>query len=130
MARALIGLGKIQLRIMQILWRRGEASARQITDDLNGRDPIAHSTVQTLLRQLEGKKLIDHSVGDRIFTFRPLIDQSQVTESAADDMLHRVFGGSALGLVAHLVKTKKITRQELDELRLLIDTHLETDEKQ
>ena len=129
MAKAPIGLGKIQLRIMQILWQRGEASARQITDDLNVHGAIAHSTVQTLLRQLEGKKLIDHSVKDRVFSFRPLIEQSEVAESAADDMLSRVFGGSALGLVAHLVKTKKITRQELDELKTLIDSHLETDEK-
>ena len=129
MARTTIGLGKIQLRIMQVLWQRGEASARQITDDLNALEPISHSTVQTLLRQLESKKVIAHTSVDRIFTFRPLIDKGDVEETAADDVLSRVFGGSALGLVAHLLKSSKITRDELKEIRELIDSHVESEER-
>ena len=51
-------LGRVQLVIMQVLWQRGRATAREITDAINQKEPIAHSTVQTLLRGLEE----DHAV--------------------------------------------------------------------
>ncbi len=47
-----VRMGKVQLRIMRVLWDRGRASAREITELLNQDEPIAHSTVQTLLRKL------------------------------------------------------------------------------
>ena len=50
-----VKLGSVQLRIMRVLWARGEATAREITDDLSRDGAIAHSTVQTLLRKLEAK---------------------------------------------------------------------------
>ena len=46
-------MGQVQLRIMQLLWKLKRASARELTEELNKSEPIAHSTVQTLLRQLE-----------------------------------------------------------------------------
>jgi predicted transcriptional regulator len=55
MAGATPRLGKVQLQIMQILWQRGQATAKEITDELNRHKPTAHSTVQTLLRKLEDK---------------------------------------------------------------------------
>ena len=53
MAKTTPKLGKVQLQIMQVLWERGEATAREITDALCASAPIAHSTTQTLLRKLE-----------------------------------------------------------------------------
>ena len=52
---AAIQLGRVQLLIMQVLWDMGQATAREITDAINRIEPIAHSTVQTLLRGLEEK---------------------------------------------------------------------------
>jgi BlaI family penicillinase repressor len=60
MAKAPPRLGKVQLEIMQVLWERGEATAREITDTLCLSTPIAHSTVQTLLRKLELKGAVSH----------------------------------------------------------------------
>ncbi len=47
-------LGRVQLKIMRVLWDRGRATAREITDVLNEEEFTAHSTVQTLLRKLAG----------------------------------------------------------------------------
>ena len=60
-------LGRMQFRIMQVLWDRGRASARDITDALNEVEPVAHSTVQTLLRQLETKGAVGHEADNRTF---------------------------------------------------------------
>src|SRR4051794_3766081 len=101
MARGMPRLGKVQLRIMQILWERGQATAREITDALSRTEPIAHSTVQTLLRKLEAKGAVTHDVAERTFVFRALCQRSEVTESATRDLLTRLFDGSVYGLVAH-----------------------------
>ncbi len=114
-------LGKVQLQIMQILWERGEATAREITDALNQTEPIAHSTTQTLLRKMEAKGAVAHTVQDRVFVFRPLSQESDTRESAARDLLTRVFGGSVYGLVSHLLKHEELSDDELQRLRRLID---------
>ncbi len=114
-------LGRIQFRIMQVLWDRGRASARQITDALNEADPIAHSTVQTLLRQLEAKGAVGHEAEGRTFVFSPKLQEDRVKRTATRDLLERAFGGDAGSLVAHLLKNERLSRSELDELRRLID---------
>ena len=114
-------LGRMQFRIMQVLWDRGRANAREITDALNEAEPVAHSTVQTLLRQLEAKGAVGHEVEGRIFVFVPRIQEARVKQTAAHELLDRVFGGSVGNLVAHLLKDERVSRAELDELRRLID---------
>ena len=114
-------LGKVQLQIMQILWERGEATAREITDALNLTEAVAHSTTQTLLRKLEAKHAVAHTVRDRVFVFRPLSQEADISESAARDLLTRVFGGSVYGLVSHLLKHETLSDDERLHLRALID---------
>jgi BlaI family penicillinase repressor len=114
-------LGRVQLRIMQILWNRGRATARDITVALNDNDPIAHSTVQTLLRTLEDKSAIAHEVEGRTFVFFPLVKEDKYKRNATRDLLDRVFGGDVQSLVAHLLQNEKVSRKELEEIRRLID---------
>jgi BlaI family penicillinase repressor len=114
-------LGRMQFRIMQVLWDRGKASAREITDALNETEPVAHSTVQTLLRQLEAKAAVGHDAENRTFVFYPRLKEDKVKWTAARDLLERVFGGDVGSLVAHLLKHERLSRDELDELHRLID---------
>jgi len=130
MAKAAPNLGRVQLQIMQILWERGEATAREITDALNLAEPVAHSTTQTLLRKLEAKGAAAHTVHDRVFVFRPLSQEADTRESAARDLLTRVFGGSVYGLVSHLLKHEELSDDELKRLRDLIDAAPNSEEAQ
>jgi BlaI family penicillinase repressor len=114
-------LGRMQFRIMQVLWDRGRANAREITEALNASEPVAHSTVQTLLRQLEAKGAVSHEAEDRTFVFTPLLREDKVKRTAARELLDRVFGGKVGSLVSHLLKQERLTRDELDELHRLID---------
>ncbi len=114
-------LGRVQLLIMQVLWDKRRATAREITDAINATQPIAHSTVQTLLRGLEEKGSISHKVEGRTFIFFPLVEADKFRQNATRDLIERVFGGSAGMLVAHLLKHENVSRKELDEIRKLID---------
>ena len=121
MAKKPIRIGAVQMRIMRALWRHGKATAREITDALSAERAIAHSTVQTLLRKLEAKGVVAHEVEGRTFIFVPLVTEEEVQQSATQELLGRVFDGSAYGLVARLVESKSISRQELERIRGLIE---------
>lgn len=114
-------LGRVQLLIMQVLWDRQQATAREITDALNKKEPIAHSTVQTLLRGLEDKGSVTHATEGRTFVFRPLVDEEKFKQRATSELLQRVFGGDAATLVAHLLKEKSVSPKEIDDIRKLIN---------
>lgn len=121
-----LSFGRMQHRIMQILWERGKANAREITERLNREQPTAHSTVQTLLRKLERKGAVAHELQDRTFVFYPLVEEDKARRSATRELIERVFGGSLTGLVAHLLEHEKIPRKELEQLRRLIDGRKES----
>ncbi len=114
-------MGQVQLKIMQLLWKLKRATARELTDELNKADAIAHSTVQTLLRQLENKGSVDHEQDGRTFYFFPVVPKDKVAKSATRELLHNIFEGSVRGLVSHLLENEKISPAELAEIRKLLD---------
>lgn len=114
-------LGRVQLLIMQVLWEKGRTTAREITESINEIEPIAHSTVQTLLRGLEEKEAVSHDSEGRTFVFFPLVKEAQFKQSATSDLVQRVFRGKAASLVSHLLKNEKVSAKEIDEIRKLID---------
>lgn len=116
-----VRLGRVQLRIMQVLWERQRVTARDITETLNAESPIAHSTVQTLLRNLEAKGAAGHETEGRTFVFFPLVHKEQIAKSVTRDLLDRVFDGRVSNLVSYLLKNEKVSAEELNELRRLIN---------
>ena len=105
---------------MQVIWERDRATARQITDAPNADQPIAHSTVQTLLRGLEVKHAIAHEIEGRTFVFYPLVREGHVARSVTRELVDRVFGGSVSNLVAYLLKNENVSADELQEIRRMI----------
>lgn len=117
-----LSYGDQQLRLLRQLWKR-PLSARELTDALNsepGHPPMAHSTVQTLLRQLEGKGAVDHFQDGRTFIFRPLMEKDHSLAQATRQLIDRLFGGSVQGLVAHLLEHEQVSPAELKKIERLI----------
>ena len=120
-------LGKVQYQIMQTLWRLERASARQITDELAKVQFIAHSTVQTLLRQMEAKGVVTHDVEERTFVYRALYQPSQLPETPLRDLMMRFFHGSVVNMMSHLLKHEAVSREELAQLRQMIEETVENE---
>ena len=114
-------LGRVETQIMQVLWERRQATAREITDALNVGRPVAHSTVQTMLRGLEAKGAVGHEAQGRTFVFRPLVPQTDARRQATRDLVARLFGDSAVGLVAYLLQHEKLSADDLARVRRIID---------
>jgi BlaI family penicillinase repressor len=118
-------LGEVQLAIMRVLWERGRATAKEVTEALNEQRPVAHSTVQTLLRKLEKRGSVTHEKEGRTFYFIPLVQEDEVQQTGVRELLNKVFQGSASGLVSHLLKEEKLSDKELAEIKSLIEDHEE-----
>ena len=119
---AVPAFGEQQMRLMRQLWR-GPMSARELTAALNtklGVEPMAHSTVQTLLRQLEAKGAVAHEEKERTFIFRAIVEEKRTVTQATRELVERLFNGSAQGLVAHLIESEQISSEEIAKIEALI----------
>ena len=84
-------------------------------------EPIKHSTVQTLLRTLVKRGAVAYDVDDRTFIFYPLVENLKVEQHALQDVIDRIFEGSAENLILSVVKNKYISPKELEKIRELLD---------
>ena len=111
-----IHLSQFELEIMEILWKLGEASVREVQDAIQERRRPAYTTVQTIFSRLEEKKAIRRTrkIGNALL-FEPLIAREPVYRRLIDDFLG-LFGGSAKPLVARLLETGQLTLEDLKAL--------------
>jgi BlaI family transcriptional regulator, penicillinase repressor len=114
-------LGRVQMRIMQILWKKQRATAQEITDAISEIEPIKHSTVQTFLRILVKKKIVAFEVDKRTFVYFPLADSDEVTRDAFHNFVNTTFSGSLEGMMSYIVKKVDIPAEQLKKIKKLLD---------
>jgi BlaI family transcriptional regulator, penicillinase repressor len=106
-----------ELEIMKIIWTRGEATVRDVYEELRQHRPVAYTTVMTMLGVLEGKQHVEKVASeDRAFMYRPVRPKQELIGEMVSDFVARVFDGSGAGLVEHMVQSGEISREELVEL--------------
>ena len=115
------GLTDAELRLMDVLWKKGSATVSQVVAGLPKRTPLHYSTVLTTLRILETKGYIGHKKTGRAFTYHPLVEREQAREKAVSHLVRRLFGGSPELLMLNLMKRSKIGAAELEQLRKRIE---------
>jgi predicted transcriptional regulator len=113
-------LGDLQLRIMKVLWERGDASVAHVHDALGGNTTFAYTTIATMLRKMEGRGLVAHHEEGRSFIYRAKVGKSAVSRSMADEFVDRLFAGSLTNAVNHLLSTREVSREELRDIEALI----------
>jgi BlaI family transcriptional regulator, penicillinase repressor len=112
-------LGDLQLRIMQILWERNQATVAQVHQQL-AQDRLAYTTIATMLRKMETRGLVRHRVEGRTFVYRAAVAAQAVSRGMATHLLDRLFEGSLANLVHHLLSTHEVSREELSKIERLI----------
>ena len=110
-----------ELEIMKVIWRSGQATVREVYEDLKARRTIAYTSVQTMMNVLETKGHLKKEPGDRAQTYVPVRPQQTVVRSMVREFVDRVFDGSARPLLVHLLKEKGLTAAERKELQKLLD---------
>ena len=108
-----------EAKVMEIIWEKGPLSAKDIR--LIAADTIGwnKNTTYTVIKKLEAKGFIRRD--DPGFICTPLVSQEEMQRKEAVSLLNRVFGGSRKALFSALLEDEKLSEQEAEELRRLID---------
>ncbi len=121
---AAIHLTDVELELMTILWRRGEATVRQVMAGLpEGRD-LAYTSVSTILRILEQKHALVSRKDGQAHVYQPLLDKCAYEASTLRHLVTTVFDGAATALVARLIDVEAMNHDDLERLRRLLDERL------
>ena len=107
---------------MKVLWAKAPCSAGEIIQTLASADPTWHpKTVKTYLTRLVRKKALGFRKEGRGYLYRPLVAETECVSAASESFLERVFGGSLKPMLAHFVEHKKLSANEIRELRDLLE---------
>ncbi|HWZ34029.1 MAG TPA: BlaI/MecI/CopY family transcriptional regulator [Bryobacteraceae bacterium] len=109
-----------ELEIMKVIWKLDTATVRQVYETMLKRRRIAYTTVMTMMNILEQKGYLKKEQSDRAYVYQPAQPQQQVIRSMVREFLDRVFNGSAEPLLAHLVEDRRLTENDLEEIRKTI----------
>jgi BlaI family penicillinase repressor len=120
-------LGELESNILSIVWREGSVTAEQVREGLDRR--LADSTVRTMLRRLEEKGYICHSLEDRAFVYRPAESRQLVAGRAAKRIVDWLCEGSVETLLVGMVDSKVLDRSEFQRLAKRIATVREQDKR-
>jgi BlaI family transcriptional regulator, penicillinase repressor len=118
------GLGELERSILLLVWRLGSMTAEQVREEL-GR-PLKDSTIRTVLRRLEEKGYLAHSVENRTFIYRPAESPQRVAGRAVKRIVDWFCAGSVEALLAGMVDSKVLDRAELQRLAERIAAAQET----
>jgi predicted transcriptional regulator len=106
-----------ELAILQVLWDRGEATRRQITDALYpGGGESHYATVQNLLGRLERKGFVRHGRDDGVLSFRATVDRDELIRRRLQGLADKLCGGAVAPLVMNLVRSRPLSAGEIEEL--------------
>lgn len=108
------GFTKLELELMQVIWRRGASTVAEVQENLE--QELAYTTVQTMLNILERKKKLKRELRGRAFVYSASVSEQKANGHALRDLVDRMFGGSSEELVLSLVKSKQIHPKRLAKL--------------
>ncbi|MBK9088301.1 MAG: BlaI/MecI/CopY family transcriptional regulator [Holophagales bacterium] len=114
-------LTEVELEIMHVVWGLGTATVKQVHDVLSARRPVAYTTVMTMLGLLAKKGHLKREESGKAFVYRPAHTKGRVVSKMLDDFVSRVFHGSARPLVLALLKDRKISKRDLEEIARLAE---------
>lgn len=112
-----------EFEVLRILWNRGPSTVRDVMEALNRRRKRAYTSVMSLLNVMTNKRLLQREPQGRAFLYRAAVTQDKTLGRMVQDLIGRVFEGSARDLVAHLLDQSDPSPEEIDDIRALIEKY-------
>ncbi len=110
-------LTEAELRLMKILWRRGDSSVTDLVAAMPEGEPLAYNSVLTTVRILERKGYVTHRQEGRAFVYQPAVAEQEASRTEVRHVLSRFFGDSRERLLLSLLRDEEISPEELERLR-------------
>lgn len=114
-----VHLTQRELDIMSVLWKLGEATVTEVRDRV---DPeLAYTSISSMVRTLELKGYVSHRRGEgKTHVYYPVIDAETVGESTLGRVLEKIYGGSPIKLLTHLIEQGRLSAAEVARMRALL----------
>src|SRR4051812_4890605 len=110
-----------ELEILNVLWRRGPSTVREVYEILLESKDVGYTTVLKLMQIMSEKGLVSRDESDRRHVYDAERAQDETQRQLLSDLQNRAFNGSAMKLVMQALSSKKASREELAEIRRLLD---------
>jgi BlaI family transcriptional regulator, penicillinase repressor len=110
-----------ELDILRVLWQLGPATVRQVHEALNAEKPCGYTTVLKFMQIMTVKGLLIRDESQRSHLYQPRVPAESTQRLLVADLLERVCEGSAEKLMMHAFSAKKISHQELEQIRKLLE---------
>ncbi|MFZ0802254.1 MAG: BlaI/MecI/CopY family transcriptional regulator [Terriglobales bacterium] len=118
--RKSVTLTEAELRLMDVVWQRGESTVQQVLEALPKHPALAYNSVLTTIRVLEKKGYLKHVKDGRAHVYMPLIERDDASRSEISHLVNRFFKNSHEQLVLNILEDKSIDAAELKRLRKLL----------
>lgn len=114
-------LTQTELELIHILWRLKEGTVTEVIENLPKNRDLAYTSVSTILRILEQKKILKTRKEGRGHVYIPMISKQEYETRTIKDVVEKVFDGTPIALAKQLINTTKLNKEELGELKKLIE---------
>jgi len=114
-------IGSGQMKVMRILWKKKHATAQEIIDELSKDEIVRRSTIQTFLRVLVKKGVINYDTEDRTFVYYPVIEKEDIAQYAFQGFVDHVFNGSMEGFLSFFVNNKYIPAEKQEKIQRILE---------
>ncbi len=112
-----------ELEILTVLWSLGPSTVRDVHETIQKRRPAQYTTVLKLLQIMAEKGLVQRDEAQRAHIYHVANPREWTQRQLAGDLLRRAFNGSARSLMMGALSARKVSKEELAELRKLLDEH-------
>ena len=109
-----------ELEILNILWEKESATVREVFEVISATKPITYTTVLKLMQIMTDKDLVERDEQGKAHLYRAKIAQAETQKGMVSELLEKVFRGSAMELMQHILESKKTSPADMKEIRKLI----------
>ena len=122
-----VAISDAEWQVIEVIWKRGKATAAEVIGELADSTRWSHRTIRTLLSRLvEKEALVAASDGNR-YVYRPAVSRQKCVRAESRSFLNKVFAGDAAELLVHFAQDARITPEQIDELKRLLDAKRSAD---
>jgi BlaI family transcriptional regulator, penicillinase repressor len=117
-----VGPTKRELEILQILWQRGASTVRDVHEELNKSLNVGYTSVQKIMQIMTDKNLVTRDESTQTHIYEAASNAQDTQDEVVADLLDRVFGGSAMNLVARALSARPVSKKELTKIKKLLES--------
>lgn len=114
-------ISEAEWEVMKVLWQEAPQTANEVIDRLKDKTEWSPNTIRTLLKRLVEKGAVDVDQQGRVNAYAPVVAEADCVRAETRSFLKRIYGGAVKPFLVHFLEEEKLSPEELQELKAIID---------